>query len=111
MKNKIATQQISVHEMAHETGMSVTAEQARVIANALILISSDLNLPVGDKSHRTTKDNPDYERQFLERSWLDLEEMMKLPVLKKRISQSYKVKCFDRSMLYYFTQLCIVLNV
>ena len=102
---------MSVHDMAEDQQIEMTNEQARVIANALILISADLSLPVTDKKYRTTKDNPDYESQLLDRHSLDISDEVKLPVLKKRISQSYNVKAFDRSLVYHFLQLCIVLNI
>ena len=102
---------MSVHDMATEQGIEMTNEQARVIANALILISADLGLNVTDKKYRTTKDNPDYESQLLDRHSMAISDEVKLPALKKRISQSYNVKAFDRSLVYHFLQLCIVLNI
>lgn len=102
---------LSVHDMADEQGIYMTHEQARVIANALILISADQGLPVSEKKYRTTKDNPDYESQLLDRHSMDISDEVRLPALKKRISQSYNVKAFDRSLVYHFLQLCIVLNI
>lgn len=102
---------VSVHDMAEELDIELTSEQSRVVALALTLISSDLGLPVGDKKYRVTKDNTDYEQQLADRQHLSIEEQAQLPALKKRVSQSYTVKSFDRSMIYHFNQLCIVLNI
>ena len=101
---------MSVHDMATEQGIEMTNEKARVIANALIIISADLGLTVTDKKYRTTKDNPDYESQLLDRHSMAISDEIKLPALKKRISQSYNVKAFDRSLVYQFLQLSIILE-
>lgn len=100
------TRLMSVHDMAAELDMELTAEQSRVIANALILVSSDLNLPVGVKQHRTSKANPDYERQVKLHAADNT-----LPKPKRRICQSYRVKSFDSQTVYYFNQLCMLLDI
>lgn len=101
----------SVYDFADEVGLILTADQGRVISNVLILVSADLELPVGEKDRRTAKNNPDYERLSVERRRLSAEVLMHMPALKKRINQSYKVKGFDRQTKYYFTQMCIILNI
>ena len=101
---------MSVHDMAEDQQVEMTNEKARVIANALIIISADLGLAVTDKKYRTTKDNPDYESQLLDRHSMAISDEVKLPALKKRISQSYNVKAFDRSLVYQFLQLSIILD-
>ena len=97
--------------MAVGIGIELTSEQARVISNALVLVSENLDLPVYEKRHRTVRDNPGYERQKAERLALPPDEAIGLPVLKKQIHQSYIVKSFAPELEYYFTQLCIVLNI
>ena len=97
--------------MAADVGEELTSEESRVISNALVVISKKLGLPVHEKKHRTTKDNPDYERQKAERLALPPSESIGLPVLKKRISQSYLVKSFAPELKYHFAQLCVVLNI
>lgn len=92
----MTTELLTVHEIALFEELELTNEQARLISNALSMISESLDLPTGTKKHRTSHDNPSYNGTTN---------------CKKRITQSYNIRSFDPSLIYHFTQLAIILGL
>jgi hypothetical protein len=93
----------TVHDFAESAKVELDPDLARVFSATLCLISERKGLMTCTKRHRTTKPNPNYPQE------LDGQRGGQGVTPRKNIGQSYFVKAFDRSLEYYFKQLCILL--